>query len=108
MNGISRRRSRDCGAAPSPRRRTSRSRRPASRRSGRKAARKRSSTRTTPANLDGFLKATFAEPVRGDAPGQAIVPYEGTRPVGSARIAAKAMTVRRSCCTTVTGNGRIR
>jgi tRNA-uridine 2-sulfurtransferase len=40
------------------------------------------------ARLDGDdLKVTFAEPVRGVAPGQAIVLYDGTRVVGSATIA---------------------
>jgi len=36
----------------------------------------------------GELRVTFAEPVRGVAPGQAIVLYDGTRVVGSATIAA--------------------
>ncbi|MES4907909.1 MULTISPECIES: tRNA 2-thiouridine(34) synthase MnmA [unclassified Streptomyces] len=35
----------------------------------------------------GALRVTFAEPVRGVAPGQAIVLYDGTRVVGSATIA---------------------
>ncbi len=34
------------------------------------------------------LEVTFAEPVRGVAPGQAIVLYDGTRVVGSATIAS--------------------
>jgi tRNA-specific 2-thiouridylase len=38
--------------------------------------------------VDGELRVTFAEPVRGVAPGQAIVLYDGTRVVGSATIAA--------------------
>ncbi|MFJ1993116.1 aminomethyltransferase beta-barrel domain-containing protein, partial [Streptomyces asiaticus] len=33
-------------------------------------------------------RVTFTEPVRGVAPGQAIVLYDGTRVVGSATIAA--------------------
>jgi tRNA-specific 2-thiouridylase len=36
----------------------------------------------------GELRVTFTEPVRGVAPGQAIVLYDGTRVVGSATIAA--------------------
>jgi tRNA-specific 2-thiouridylase len=36
---------------------------------------------------DGALRVRFAEPVRGVAPGQAVVLYEGTRVVGSATIA---------------------
>lgn len=39
------------------------------------------------------LKVSFSEPVRGVAPGQAVVLYDGTRVVGSATIAT---TVRRS------------
>lgn len=41
---------------------------------------------------DGALHVTFTEPVRGVAPGQAVVLYDGTRVVGSATIAT---TVRR-------------
>lgn len=41
---------------------------------------------------DGTLYVAFAEPVRGVAPGQAVVLYDGTRVVGSATIAT---TVRR-------------
>jgi tRNA-specific 2-thiouridylase len=37
--------------------------------------------------IDGTLTVTFDEPVRGVAPGQAIVLYDGTRVVGSATIA---------------------
>ena len=37
--------------------------------------------------VDGTLQVTFDEPVRGVAPGQAIVLYDGTRVVGSATIA---------------------
>ncbi|WP_405794455.1 tRNA 2-thiouridine(34) synthase MnmA [Streptomyces sp. NBC_01506] len=37
--------------------------------------------------IDGTLHVDFAEPVRGVAPGQAIVLYDGTRVVGSATIA---------------------
>ncbi|MEC4016261.1 tRNA 2-thiouridine(34) synthase MnmA [Streptomyces sp. H27-D2] len=40
--------------------------------------------------LDGELRVTFAEAVRGVAPGQAIVLYDGTRVVGSATIATTA------------------
>ena len=42
--------------------------------------------------VDGELRVTFAEPVRGVAPGQAIVLYDGTRVVGSATIAATDRT----------------
>ncbi|MYS71607.1 tRNA 2-thiouridine(34) synthase MnmA, partial [Streptomyces sp. SID5926] len=38
--------------------------------------------------VDGTLEVTFTEPVRGVAPGQAIVLYDGTRVVGSATIAS--------------------
>ncbi|MER5973452.1 tRNA 2-thiouridine(34) synthase MnmA [Streptomyces sp. NPDC002055] len=44
-------------------------------------------TEVTAEPLDGELRVTFAEPVRGVAPGQAIVLYDGTRVVGSATIA---------------------
>ncbi|AXE23100.1 tRNA 2-thiouridine(34) synthase MnmA [Streptomyces globosus] len=37
--------------------------------------------------VDGELRVRFTEPVRGVAPGQAIVLYDGTRVVGSATIA---------------------
>lgn len=37
--------------------------------------------------VDGELRVSFTEPVRGVAPGQAIVLYDGTRVVGSATIA---------------------
>ncbi|MFI8448288.1 tRNA 2-thiouridine(34) synthase MnmA [Streptomyces erythrochromogenes] len=37
--------------------------------------------------VDGELRVCFTEPVRGVAPGQAIVLYDGTRVVGSATIA---------------------
>jgi tRNA-specific 2-thiouridylase len=40
------------------------------------------------------LRVTFAEPVRGVAPGQAIVLYDGTRVVGSATIAATQRRAR--------------
>ncbi|MBB1254364.1 tRNA 2-thiouridine(34) synthase MnmA [Streptomyces alkaliterrae] len=36
--------------------------------------------------VDGELRVEFAEPVRGVAPGQAVVLYQGTRVVGSATI----------------------
>ncbi|MFG3292500.1 tRNA 2-thiouridine(34) synthase MnmA [Streptomyces sp. NPDC048179] len=42
--------------------------------------------------VDGGLRVTFTDPVRGVAPGQAIVLYDDTRVVGSATIAS---TVRR-------------
>ncbi|MEV5847648.1 tRNA 2-thiouridine(34) synthase MnmA [Streptomyces sp. NPDC051985] len=42
--------------------------------------------------VDGELRVTFTDPVRGVAPGQAIVLYDDTRVVGSATIAS---TVRR-------------
>ncbi|MEV5318895.1 tRNA 2-thiouridine(34) synthase MnmA [Streptomyces sp. NPDC052687] len=38
--------------------------------------------------VDGELRVEFTEPVRGVAPGQAIVLYDGTRVVGSATIAS--------------------
>lgn len=38
--------------------------------------------------VDGELRVTFTEPVRGVAPGQAVVLYDGTRVVGSATIAS--------------------
>ncbi|MCY0927709.1 tRNA 2-thiouridine(34) synthase MnmA [Streptomyces sp. H27-H1] len=38
--------------------------------------------------VEGELRVRFAEPVRGVAPGQAIVLYDGTRVVGSATISA--------------------
>ncbi|MFD7918728.1 tRNA 2-thiouridine(34) synthase MnmA [Streptomyces sp. NPDC059740] len=37
--------------------------------------------------VDGEVRVTFREPVRGVAPGQAVVLYDGTRVVGSATIA---------------------
>jgi tRNA-specific 2-thiouridylase len=37
--------------------------------------------------VDGELRVRFADPVRGIAPGQAVVLYDGTRVVGSATIA---------------------
>jgi len=42
--------------------------------------------------VDGRLEVTFTEPVRGVAPGQAIVLYDGTRVVGSATIASTVRT----------------
>ncbi|GAA3043912.1 tRNA 2-thiouridine(34) synthase MnmA [Streptomyces olivoverticillatus] len=45
-------------------------------------------TAVTAELVDGELRVSFAEPVRGVAPGQAIVLYDGTRVVGSATIAA--------------------
>ncbi|MEU4200340.1 tRNA 2-thiouridine(34) synthase MnmA [Streptomyces sp. NPDC045470] len=44
-------------------------------------------TEVTAGLVDGELHVTFTEPVRGVAPGQAIVLYDGTRVVGSATIA---------------------
>ena len=44
-------------------------------------------TEVTAELVDGTLNVTFTEPVRGVAPGQAIVLYDGTRVVGSATIA---------------------
>lgn len=49
-------------------------------------------TEVTAELTDGTLAVTFTEPVRGVAPGQAVVLYDGTRVVGSATIAT---TVRR-------------
>jgi tRNA-uridine 2-sulfurtransferase len=42
--------------------------------------------------VDGELRVRFAGPVRGVAPGQAVVLYEGTRVVGSATIATTRRT----------------
>jgi tRNA-specific 2-thiouridylase len=42
--------------------------------------------------VDDRLQVTFTEPVRGVAPGQAIVLYDGTRVVGSATIASTVRT----------------
>ena len=45
--------------------------------------------------MDGTeLQVTFTEPVRGVAPGQAIVLYDGSRVVGSATIASTERRVR--------------
>src|SRR5689334_25367386 len=44
-------------------------------------------TEVTAELVDGSLEVRFTEPVRGVAPGQAIVLYDGTRVVGSATIA---------------------
>ncbi|MFE3265311.1 aminomethyltransferase beta-barrel domain-containing protein, partial [Streptomyces sp. NPDC059215] len=44
-------------------------------------------TTVTAELVDGGLEVAFTEPVRGVAPGQAIVLYDGTRVVGSATIA---------------------
>ena len=49
-------------------------------------------TEVTAELVDGELRVTFAEPVRGVAPGQAIVLYDGTRVVGSATIATTERT----------------
>jgi tRNA-specific 2-thiouridylase len=38
--------------------------------------------------VDGELRVRLDQPVRGIAPGQAIVLYDGTRVVGSATIAS--------------------
>ncbi|KAB1143673.1 tRNA 2-thiouridine(34) synthase MnmA [Streptomyces luteolifulvus] len=45
-------------------------------------------TEVTAEPVDGTLEVSFTEPVRGVAPGQAIVLYDGTRVVGSATIAS--------------------
>ncbi|NUT24417.1 MAG: tRNA 2-thiouridine(34) synthase MnmA, partial [Streptomyces sp.] len=45
-------------------------------------------TEVTAELIDGSLEVTFTEPVRGVAPGQAIVLYDDTRVVGSATIAS--------------------
>jgi tRNA-specific 2-thiouridylase len=45
-------------------------------------------TEVTAELVDGELRVSFGEPVRGVAPGQAIVLYDGTRVVGSATIAS--------------------
>jgi tRNA-specific 2-thiouridylase len=44
--------------------------------------------------VDGELRVAFGEPVRGVAPGQAVVLYDGTRVVGSATIATTDRAVR--------------
>ncbi|MFG2529996.1 tRNA 2-thiouridine(34) synthase MnmA [Streptomyces sp. NPDC048516] len=52
-------------------------------------------TEVTAEVVDGTeLQVTFAEPVRGVAPGQAIVLYDGSRVVGSATIATTERRVR--------------
>ncbi|MBW1598244.1 tRNA 2-thiouridine(34) synthase MnmA [Streptomyces sp. JJ38] len=43
---------------------------------------------------DGELRVAFASPVRGVAPGQAVVLYDGTRVVGSATIATTTRAAR--------------
>jgi tRNA-specific 2-thiouridylase len=45
-------------------------------------------TEVTAELVDGLLEVAFTAPVRGVAPGQAIVLYDGTRVVGSATIAS--------------------
>ncbi|WP_171166401.1 tRNA 2-thiouridine(34) synthase MnmA [Streptomyces sp. I05A-00742] len=50
-------------------------------------------TTVTAELLDDTLHVTFTTPVRGVAPGQAIVLYDGTRVVGSATIATTARAV---------------
>jgi tRNA-specific 2-thiouridylase len=45
-------------------------------------------TEVTAELVDGELRVRFTEPVRGVAPGQAVVLYDGTRVVGSATIAS--------------------
>jgi tRNA-specific 2-thiouridylase len=47
-------------------------------------------TEVTAEVIDGELHVRFTAPVRGVAPGQAIVLYDGTRVVGSATIASTA------------------
>lgn len=47
-------------------------------------------TEVTAQPVDGALNVRFTTPVRGVAPGQAIVLYDGTRVVGSATIASTA------------------
>jgi tRNA-specific 2-thiouridylase len=49
-------------------------------------------TPVTAEMADGELRVDFAEPVRGVAPGQAVVLYDGTRVVGSATIATTRRT----------------
>lgn len=46
--------------------------------------------------VDGELRVAFAAPVRGIAPGQAVVLYDGTRVVGSATIATTDRAAARS------------
>ncbi|WP_432095380.1 tRNA 2-thiouridine(34) synthase MnmA [Streptomyces sp. bgisy100] len=76
VNGLTAIRPRWCGTAPTG--------------PGRYTAQLRAhggETEVTAEPVDGELRVTFAEPVRGVAPGQAIVLYDGTRVVGSATIA---------------------
>ncbi|TXS58366.1 aminomethyltransferase beta-barrel domain-containing protein, partial [Streptomyces sp. sk2.1] len=47
-------------------------------------------TEVTAELVDGTLHVAFTDPVRGVAPGQAVVLYDGTRVVGSATIATTA------------------
>jgi tRNA-specific 2-thiouridylase len=66
-----------CGAAPTG--------------PGRYTAQLRAHGEETPVTAeagDGELRVRFDQPVRGVAPGQAIVLYDGTRVVGSATISA--------------------
>ncbi|WP_340557718.1 tRNA 2-thiouridine(34) synthase MnmA [Streptomyces sp. GSL17-111] len=51
-------------------------------------------TPVTAETADGELRVTFATPVRGVAPGQAVVLYDGTRVVGSATIATTTRAAR--------------
>lgn len=52
-------------------------------------------TEVTADLVDGTeLRVSFTEPVRGVAPGQAIVLYDGTRVVGSATIATTERRAR--------------
>lgn len=60
-------------------------------------------TEVTAELVDGALNVTFTEAVRGVAPGQAVVLYDGTRVVGSATIAT---TVRRTAAGAVVGRNQ--
>ncbi|BFO15547.1 hypothetical protein SHKM778_19350 [Streptomyces sp. KM77-8] len=51
-------------------------------------------TEVTAELVDGTLEVSFTEPVRGVAPGQAIVLYDGTRVVGSATIATTSRAAK--------------
>ena len=51
-------------------------------------------TEVTAEVVDGTLEVSFTEPVRGVAPGQAIVLYDGTRVVGSATIATTSRAAK--------------
>ena len=64
-------------------------------------------TEVTAELVDGTLHVTFTEPVRGVAPGQAIVLYDGTRVVGSATIATTVARATAAAVGLTQGPGRV-